>query len=179
MSSKHKIFAVWLRKISLAFAFLSGMAMLLMMVVGTLDIIGTNVFAQPIPAAFEFIATMMVVVVFFAVSLAQARRANIRVEVVFNFMPRPLQFVINIFQYLLNMIFFGAIAYFGWKGGMVGFAQGEYASGIVNFPIWPARFALSLGASLMTVQCLYDLLSHLFGWADVVEAGDRGSQAPV
>jgi TRAP-type C4-dicarboxylate transport system permease small subunit len=179
MPDKRRIFAVWLRKISLSFAFLSGIAMLLMMVVGTLDIIGTNVFALPIPAAFEFIATMMVVVVFFAVSLAQARRANIRVEVVFNYLPRPLQFLIDIFQYILNTLFFGAIAYFGWRGGFVGFAQGEFASGIVNFPIWPARFALALGASLMTVQCCYDLASHLFGWKDVIESPSRGPQAPV
>ena len=155
------------------------MAMLLMMLAGTFDIIGTNAFARPIPAAFEFVATMMVVVVFFAVSLAQARRAHIRVEVAFNFLPRPLQYLIDAIQYLMNAVFYGLIAYFGWKGGMISFAQGEYASGIINFPIWPARFALCLGASLMTVQCLYDLIGHLAGWDDAAEIEDRGSQAPV
>jgi TRAP-type C4-dicarboxylate transport system permease small subunit len=172
MPGKRMIFAVWLRKVCLTFAFLSGIAMLLMMLAGTFDIIGTNLFALPIPAAFEFVATMMVVVVFFAVSLAQARRAHIRVEVLFNFMPRPLQYLVDGLQYLLNACFYGLIAYFGWKSGMLSFAQGEYASGIINFAIWPARFALCFGASLMTVQCLYDLVSHLAGWEDVVETDD-------
>lgn len=158
MAKEHSVFSFWLRRACLTFAFLSGVAMLLMMLAGTFDIIGTNVFARPIPAAFEFIATMMVVSVFFATPLAQARRAHIRVEVVYGFMPRPLQFSADLLQYLLNTAFYALIAYFGWRSGMRSFEQGEIASGIINFPIWPARFALCLGASLMTIQCASDLI---------------------
>jgi TRAP-type C4-dicarboxylate transport system permease small subunit len=179
MPGKRMIFAVWLRKVCLTFALLSGIAMLLMMLAGTLDIIGTNLFALPVPAAFEFVATMMVVVVFFAISLAQSRRAHIRVEVLYNLMPRPLQYLADVLQYLLNAFLYGLIAYFGWRAGMLSFAQGEYASGIINFPIWPARFALCFGASLMTVQCLYDLISHLAGWEDAAELDDPDEQAPL
>lgn len=179
MPGKRMIFAVWLRKVCLTCAFLSGIAMMLMMLAGTLDIIGTNLFALPVPAAFEFVATMMVVVVFFAVSLAQARRAHIRVEVLYGFMPRPLQYLADVLQYLLNAFLYGLIAYFGWKSGMLSFAQGEYASGIINFPIWPARFALCFGATLMTVQCLYDLVSHMAGWEDAAETENPETEAPL
>jgi TRAP-type C4-dicarboxylate transport system permease small subunit len=106
------------------------------------------------------------VVVFFAVPLAQARRAHIRVEVVYSFMPRPLQFTADVLQFLLSTVFYALIAYFGWKAAMLSFAQGEYASGIMNFPIWPARFALCFGASLMTVQCAADLIGLLVGRRD-------------
>lgn len=157
--------AAWVGKIGLVLAFMSGVAMLLMMIAGSMDIIGTNVFAQPVPAAFEFVATMMVVVVFFALSLAQARKAHIRVEVLYQRMPGWLQFTVDVIQYSLTAVFFGLIAYFGWKAAALGFAQGEYASGIVNFPIWPARFALAIGASLMAVQCLIDLMGLMFGWS--------------
>lgn len=166
MASKSFEFPVWLRRVSLTFAFLSGVAMLLMMLAGTFDIIGTNVFAQPIPAAFEFIATMMVVVVFFAVPLAQARRAHIRVEVVYGFMPRSLRFSADLLQFLLSTLFYALIAYFGWRAGVRSFEQGEIAPGIINFPIWPARFALCLGASLMTIQCATDLFELLAGRRD-------------
>ena len=158
------LLAVWVRKAALAFAFLSGVAMLMMMLVGALDIIGTNVFARPVPAAFEFMATMMVVVVFFALSLAQVRRAHLRVEVLYNYMPAPLKFIADILQYVLTCIFFGLIAYFGWELAMVGYHQGEFASGIINFPTWPARFALAIGASLMALQCAFDLIGCVLGW---------------
>lgn len=164
MSKTRPMWAAWVGKVGLLLAFLSGIAMLLMMIAGSLDIIGTNVFGWPVPAAFEFMATMMVVVVFFALSLAQARKAHLRVEVVYNHMPAFLQYAVDILQYAVTTAFFGLIAYFGWKAAALGFSQGEYASGIINFPIWPARLALAVGASMMTLQCLFDLIGHILGW---------------
>lgn len=146
-------------------ALLSGLGMLLMMITGTLDIFGTNVLAWPIPAAFEFMTAMMVVVVFFALSLAQARKAHIRVEILYEHMPRTLQRITDVFQYALSAIFFGLIAWFGWISAHEGFLIGEFASGIVNFPLWPARYAMALGATLMAMQCLVDLAGVIFGWS--------------
>ena len=166
MTDRFAIFSARLRKVSLTFALLSGVAMLLMMLAGSFDIIGTNVFARPIPAAFEFIETMMVVVAFFAISLAQARRAHIRVELVYGFMPRPLQFSADVLQFLLSAVFYGLIAWFGWRAGVRSFEQGEIAPGILSYPLWPARFALFLGASLMAVQCATDLMGLLVGHRD-------------
>lgn len=163
--------ANWIGRLGLLFALISGLSMLLMMIAGALDIIGTNVFAWPVPATFEFMTTMMVVVVFFALSLAQARKAHLRVEVVYRRMPRFLQFAVDVIQYAMTTAFFGLIAYYGWLAAGLGFAQGEYASGIVNFPIWPARFAMAIGATLMTVQCLIDLVGLLLGW-QIDDSGD-------
>ena len=77
--------------------------MLLMMAVGALDIITTYVFSRPIPATFEFIETMLVVVAFFAIPLAQSERAHIRVELIYNHMPKFLQFSSDLFGYILNI----------------------------------------------------------------------------
>ena len=166
MTDRFSIFSARLRKVSLTFAFLSGGAMMLMMLAGSFDIIGTYVFYTPIPAAFEFIENMGVVVAFFAISLAQARRAHIRVELVYGFMPRPMQFSADVLQFLLSMVFYGLIAWFGWRAGLRSFEQGEIAPGIINYPLWPARFALFLGASLMTVQCAVDLIGQFLGHRD-------------
>lgn len=165
------VWANWIGRLGLLFALISGISMLLMMIAGALDIIGTNVFAWPIPATFEFMTTMMVVVVFFALSLAQARKAHLRVEVIYQHMPRAVQFLVDIFQYAMTAVFFALIAYFGWLAAGLGFAQGEYASGIVNFPIWPARFAMAIGATLMTIQCLIDLVGLILGW-EIDDSGD-------
>ena len=166
MTDRFSIFSARLRRVSLAFAFLSGGAMMLMMLAGSFDIIGTYVFYTPIPAAFEFIETMGVVVAFFAIALAQARRAHIRVELVYGFMPRPMQVSADALQFLLSMVFYGLIAWFGWRAGVRSFEQGEIAPGIINYPLWPARFALFLGASLMTVQCAVDLIGLFLGQRD-------------
>ena len=165
----------WLRR---GAALVAGLAMMIMMLTGALDMIGTNVFLKPIPAAFEFMATAMVIVIFFSIALAQANRAHIRVEILTARLPRPLRWVTDVLQYSLSLAFFLFIAWFGWKAGFRSFEVGEYASGLVNWPIYPARFALALGASLMALQCLYDLVSHIFGLGDSTEARRHAGDEP-
>ena len=152
--------------------------MLLMMLAGAFDMIGTNLFLSPIPAAFEFMATAMVIVIFFSIALAQANRAHIRVEILTDRLPGPLKWLTDVLQYACSLGFFLLIAWFGWKSGIRSFEVGEYASGLVNWPIFPARFALALGASLMALQCLYDLISHVFGLGDSTEARRHTGDEP-
>ncbi|MDG1936120.1 MAG: TRAP transporter small permease [Paracoccaceae bacterium] len=163
MYDQIPIFWIWLRKLCLIFAFLSGVAMLLMMSIGALDIITTFIFSRPIPATFEFIETMIVVVAFFAIPLAQSRRAHIRVELLYNFMPKPLKFSSDLLGFLLSAIFYALIANYGWRAVVISFDQNEIVPGIINFPLWPARFALFVGAMMMTIQCLGDLIGLLLG----------------
>jgi TRAP-type C4-dicarboxylate transport system permease small subunit len=163
MNSDRAAIAHWLLRINLSCAFLSGVALLLMMLAGAADVIGTNLDllklpSSPIPAAFEFMATMMVVNVFLAVSLGQARRQHIRVEVLVNRLPGTLQRVTDVVQYVLAVAFFGLIAWFAWPAAVHSFDVGEYAPGLINFPVWPARFILAFGATLMSIQCGFDLV---------------------
>lgn len=163
MNSDRAAIAHWLLRINLACAFLSGVALLMMMLAGAADVIGTNLDllklpSSPIPAAFEFMATMMVVNVFLAVSLAQARRQHIRVEVLVNRLPKTLQRVTDVVQYVLAVAFFGLIAWFAWPAAVHSFNVGEYAPGLINFPVWPARFILAFGATLMSIQCCFDIV---------------------
>lgn len=164
MERKRSMLAVWIMRVNLACAVLSGAAMLLMMVVGTADIVGSNLDkiglpSRPIPAAFEFMATMMVAVVFLAISLAQSRRNHIHVELVLSLLPPAWRKGLEVFHHLLGAVLFGLIAWFGWQSGLHSFRVGEFSPGLINYPIWPARFVLAFGATLMTAQCLLDAAS--------------------
>lgn len=156
--------ARWILRINLACGLLSGIALLLMMVAGAADVIGTNldlvgIPSQPIPATFEFMATMMVVTVFLAAALGQARRNHIRVEVLVNMLPPAGQRAMNVLQHILSAGMWALIAWYGWKSGLHSVAVGEYAPGLINFPVWPARLVLGFGATLMALQCVFDLLA--------------------
>ncbi len=138
-----------------------------MMLAGAADVFGTNLdlvglTSQPIPATFEFMGAMMVVTVFLAVSYAQYKRRHIRVEVLVKLLPTPLQKVADVIQFALSAAVFIMIAWFTWPAAIHAFNVGEYAPGLIKFPLWPARFVLAFGATLMTVQCLFDMLGVVF-----------------
>ena len=173
--------ARWLLRINLWCGLLSGVAMMLMMIMGAADVIGTNLDmiglqSRPIPAAFEFMATMMVVTVFLATALGQARRNHIRVEVLVNKLPAAGQRILAAFRHLLSAIMWGLIAWYGWKSGFHSVSVGEYAPGLIKFPVWPARLVLGFGSSVMCVQCVFDLLavfSQRFDATDMAHHSDN------
>jgi TRAP-type C4-dicarboxylate transport system permease small subunit len=175
----------WLMKVNLACGVIAGIALILMMSVGAIDVIGTNLDlfglpSAPVPAAFEFMTTMMVVSVFLSISLGQARRTHIRVEVIVDRFPRSLRFLTDILRHGLSVIFFAAIAYFGALSAFRGYSVGEFAPGIINFPVWPSRLFLAFGAGLVTVQCVLDLIGVFNTRYRVDEPGDSGgSAAPI
>ena len=175
--------ARFLIRTNLACGLLAGIALLLMMVAGAADVIGTNLdliglTSKPIPAAFEFMATMMVVTVFLATALGQARRNHISVEVITRMMPRRLACFAKVIQFSLSALFWGLIAWYGWQSGLHSLAVGEYATGLINFPIWPARLVLGFGASMMLLQCLFDLLSIINKRFDATDLSHH-SDTPV
>ena len=168
-----------LLRVNLVCGLLSGVALLLMMLAGAADVIGTNLDiiglqSRPIPAAFEFIATMMVVTVFLATALGQSRRNHIRVGVITNMLPRALQRITSFVQHAFSAAFWGLIAWYGWKSGLHSVSVGEYATGLINFPIWPARLVLGFGAMLMFVQCLFDILSVFNSRFDATDLSRHG-----
>ena len=172
-----------LLRVNLACGLLSGIALLLMMVAGAADVIGTNLDligldSRPVPAAFEFMATMMVVTVFLATALGQARRNHIRVEVLTNMLPPGLRRASTFLQHALSALFWGLVAWYGWKSGFHSVAVGEYAPGLINFPVWPARLVLGFGASLMLIQCLFDILALVSSRFDATDMSHH-SDTPV
>ena len=175
----RNVAARFLLRVNLLCGLLSGVALLLMMLAGAADVIGTNLDiiglqSRPIPAAFEFMATMMVVTVFLATALGQSRRNHIRVGVITNMLPRGLQRTTSFVQHAFSAAFWGLIAWYGWKSGLHSVSVGEYATGLINFPIWPARLVLGFGALLMFVQCLFDILSVFNSRFDATDLSRHG-----
>jgi TRAP-type C4-dicarboxylate transport system permease small subunit len=142
-------------------ALLAGIALLLMMLAGAADVIMTNLdllglASRPIPSTTEFMATMLVVVVFLGLALAQQRRVHIRITLSRLAGPR-LERPLEIFRHALHGLFYGLIAWFGWSVAAHSAATGEFAAGLINFPVWPARLILAIGATGMALQCLADI----------------------
>lgn len=157
----------WVLRLDQAGAFVAGIGVLVMMTVGAFDVVLTHFFNRPIPGAFEITEAMMVGSIFLAVAMAQRERKHIRVEFLVDRLPPRGRACFDLLAHLLSGFVFTLIAWYGWRAGIKSFNLGEFSSGLLKFPVWPARLALAVGSSLMVVQCLIDIGSELrkaAGW---------------
>lgn len=127
----------------------AGWAVLLMMVMATADVVST-VFNRPIAGAHEGVEMLMVVVIFLALPYAESRGQHIAVDLVFNRLPPRVRQALGLFALVLALVFFGAMAWQGWKLFWASWLIREYASGAVRMPVYPAKALFALGVTAST-----------------------------
>jgi TRAP-type transport system small permease protein len=149
---------------------LAGASLLLMTLLGALDIIGTKFFSRPIPGAYEATEALLVLTVFLALAHAQAAGQHIAVDLVVERLRGVPRRVVQVLALALTLGVFAVIAWRGWVLGLSSLAIREYASGIIPFPVYPAKLALAVGATLMVLQTLLDLVGTARGERDIVAA---------
>lgn len=138
--------------------FIGGLAILAITLLGGFDIIFTYVFGRPIHGVFEATQTLMVITVFLGLGAIHMNRSYISVEIGYDLMPRWGKRMSEALTLLLMLGFFGTLAWRGWGNAVHSWRIGEYTSGIVQFPVYPAKFAIAIGCTVAVVCCLYDLL---------------------
>jgi len=135
-------------------ALIAGLALLLMMLLGAANVVTTAVLAKPIAGTYELTEMLMVASTFLALALAHADDAHVRVTLLVDRLGRRTRAGFDALAQLGTAVVFAAIAWFGWSAAIHSIGVGEFSSGALPVPIWPARLALGLGASLMTLQAL-------------------------
>ena len=144
-------------------AIVAGACILAMTFVGAVDVIGIFVFNKPLPGAFEFTEILMVAGIFLAMAMAQARQQHVSVGLFLHMLsPAAQRFSMRI-NSLLTALFFGLLAYVSWKVAAESFRIGEFSAGLIQVPIWPAKLALAIGTSLITLQAGVEVISPSSG----------------
>lgn len=138
-------------------AILSGIALCAMMAIGALDVLLGKFFNMPIPGTFEATEALMVLSAFLAFAYNQQVKGHIQVELIISRLPKRIKLKFDSFNYLMSALFFSLVAWQGWAGGWHSLIVREYESGLIAFPVYPAKLILALGASMMALQCLMDL----------------------
>lgn len=139
-------------------AIFAGLALILMMFLGAFDVILGKFFNKPIPGTFEATEALMVVGAFMAIAYNQSKRGHISVELITSRLTGSTRIIFDLISYFFSFAFFLLIAWQGWKYGLHSLKVLEYESGLINFPVYPSKLLLALGASMITLQCLVDFM---------------------
>jgi TRAP-type C4-dicarboxylate transport system permease small subunit len=144
--------------VSLAAAGLAGVALILMALIGTADVIGTQFLGRPVPGTVEIGSSLMVAGIALGLPRAQYARRHVRVEVVVDRLQPRLRAVLDIVAQISLALLLAGIAWMGWRMFLTSIATKEFSQGLIEIALWPARLALALGATLAVVQTIVLIL---------------------
>ncbi|MEM0934517.1 MAG: TRAP transporter small permease [Pseudomonadota bacterium] len=146
----------FVERLALIVLMIGGVGMLASMLLGVADIVGTQVLLVPVPGPRELTESTMVLIVFGALAYAQIRRQHIRVELVYFQMGPRVRAGMDVVTDLCAILFFALILSQAVAEAQYSLQIGEATSGLIRFPLWPARFTLAAGCALMILQlCLH------------------------
>jgi TRAP-type mannitol/chloroaromatic compound transport system permease small subunit len=138
----------------------AGLGVMLGMVVGTIDVVSTQVFLAPVHGATEGITELMVIIVFLSLPHVQRIQANIRVELLYSRFTVRTRAALDVVAAVAALAFFGLVV---WQGiGVAEFSWRirESTMSVVRIPIYPAKFAILVGATLTVVQAMIDVVAR-------------------
>jgi TRAP-type C4-dicarboxylate transport system permease small subunit len=138
-----------------------GAGMLMSMFLGVADIVGTQILLIPVPGPRELTESTMVLIVFGALAYAQIRRAHIRVEIVYLRAGPRMRAAMDVITDLAALIFFSLLLWQAVLEAQYSLRIGEATSGLIRFPLWPARITLAAGCALVILRLILDLLVDL------------------
>ncbi|WP_340254941.1 TRAP transporter small permease subunit [Roseobacter sp. HKCC-CH-9208] len=145
-------------RLALIVLLIGGVGMIMSTFLGVADVVGTQVLNVPVPGPRELTESTMVLIVFGALTFAQIRRAHIRVEIAYLAVGPRFRAVMDVVTDVAAIIFFSLIAWQGLLEAQYSMKIGEATSGLIRFPLWPARFTLVAGASLIILRLVLDLI---------------------
>jgi TRAP-type C4-dicarboxylate transport system permease small subunit len=145
------------------FAWIAGIATFLMMIMVTADVIGRNLFNNPITGTVEIVSNYnMVMLAFLPLALIARERGHIIVELFTSWMKRRARTALDAAVAVVTLVYMTA---FTWKA--IDIAQSKTRirdakeSGAGFIEIWPSRWVVVAGFGLMTVVVAVVLIKDI------------------
>ena len=140
--------------ISAAFAVLASACVMSMMVLTCLDS-GMRWFTgRSVAGVQEIVEQLMVAIVFLGMAYALRRGEHVSVKIFTSALPVRAAAVLRLIGIAIMI---GIVAWMTWRTGQTAwrsFLTGEVRFGLLQVPVWPARFAIPLGLAALILQAL-------------------------
>lgn len=145
--------------LSLSLIFVSGGCIFAMMLHVFADVVAKYVINFPIPGTAEIAAEYyMVAAVFLPLPYVEIRNSGIAVDLFYDLSPPKGQYVMSIFAYICQILFFSFLTYQTSLDALHALEIRDFVSGQVQVTVWPAAFFLSFGFGLAMLVSILRLI---------------------
>lgn len=141
-----------LRRGSDLFAWIGGIALVVMMLEISADVILRTLFNKPLPLTVEIVSYYyMVAVVFMPMALVEFTGHHISVNLVTQHLKKPAKLTVQFIAMAAALVYFALMTFQTGRQALESLQMNEYLMGAFALPTWPGRFTLPLGCG---VYCL-------------------------
>jgi TRAP-type C4-dicarboxylate transport system permease small subunit len=147
--------------------------LLVVALLGTADVISTNLFLRPVPGTVELSGALLAVIVFLGLAEAQARGVNIVIDVATQNMRPLLKRLSALITLGIGVAFMALLSWQATKLSIASWSIRESALGALAFPLAPFKSVACFGAWLATAEFCRQFVRALVG-AEVAERGNDG-----
>ncbi len=153
-----KQFSAWIEKPALGLLLLGALGMIVSMLLGFADVVGTKFFGWPVPGTLEITESTMVLIVFGALAYTQRKRGHIRVEIFYTDRGPRIRALMDIVTHVVAFAYFGLMTWQGVQEAIYSLQINEATMGTIRLPLFPARALLVAGTGLLLLQLVTDVL---------------------
>lgn len=153
--------SVFNRLVNLLTVIAAGLLVPMMFLVSA-DVVGRYIFNRPLPAVFEINSDfLMVLVVFFPMAYVHQRKEHVFITLFTDPMPAKVRAVLETVSVLIGFVSYALIGIYSMQRAIIATRVLEYTSGVIDVPIWLAKWIVPIGSFAFCIELFLDGLDHL------------------
>ncbi len=130
-------------------------------IIGTVDVMTTNVIKQAIPGAVEMSEAGLALLAFLGLAVASRSGDHIKVDILTNRLPKQGQQICSAIGYLVTVLFFSFWAQQLWFLAKKSMAIRETVPGLLQFPLYPIKIIIFLAMAIAAIETIRRLIHTL------------------
>jgi len=144
-------------------AWVSAMGLVLIMLLGTSDMLLRVVLQSPLLGTYEITQYLMVFVVFGALAYTAVHDGHVTIDWITLFLPKRTQAIVDSVAHLLGILLFAAVA---WQCAVQGYEMlsKHQTSFTLGIPIYPFLWVGALGSIALDIVLLLKVRDSLRNW---------------
>ena len=136
--------------------FLAGLAILILMFMGSAQILLRTVFNAPIPGYIDLVQLAMASMAFLGAAYCQRLSAHIRMELLVGQLKGRALWAFEIFSTLVGLFIIGVLILYGWDHFMRSYTSGDTTID-AEYVVWPSKLLVPVAFALWFVRLLIQL----------------------
>ena len=135
--------------------------LIVMTVIECLNAIGRKLYI-PFPCALEAVESLLVISVYFGVSIVALEGGHVNVTIVTRKLAVWVQHFFDALANLLASLAFGYLMVGAWAEAIKAISILEMRIGVYRFPLWPFKTLYAVGMTFLTIQLVINLIKYLY-----------------